>query len=220
MTSATNVIGATFEDLADIIAQIDDKERVGVCLDTCHSFTAGYDLRTPEAFHETMDRFEKVIGLKYLKALHMNDSKAPFNSGRDLHANIGTGFLGLRAFHNIMNDPRLWGLPMVLETPIDVKDAKTGKEVQDNGIWAREIKLLESLVGLDAKSDEFKKLEIQLQAEGKAERDRVQAQADKKDTKARNKKAKAKAGSKGKKRKSKRAAETSSDEGSFDEENS
>jgi AP endonuclease-1 len=218
MTSSTNIIGATFEDLAETITQIDDKERIGVCLDTCHVFTAGYDLRTPEAFKETMDRFEKVVGIKYLKALHMNDSKAPLNSGRDLHANIGTGFLGLRAFHNIVNEPRLWGLPMVLETPIDVKDPQTGKEVPDRSIWAREIKLLESLVGMDAESEEFEKLETVLHAQGTAERDRIQAQVDKKDAKARDKeaKAKAKANQKGK-RKSKKAAESSSEKESSGE---
>ncbi|KIW02990.1 uncharacterized protein PV09_05649 [Verruconis gallopava] len=184
MTSSTNVLGATFEDLAQTIDLIDDKERVGVCLDTCHVFAAGYDLRTPETFRAVMDKFDEIVGLKYLKALHMNDSKAPFNSGRDLHANIGTGFLGLRAFHNIMNEPRLWGLPMVLETPIEVKNVKTGKEEADKSIWAREIKLLESLVGMDVESAEFLQLEAELHSQGQAERDRIQAQVDKKGAKA------------------------------------
>jgi AP endonuclease-1 len=221
MTSSTNVLGATFEDLAETIAQVDDKERVGVCLDTCHVFTAGYDLRKPEAFHATMDKFDKVVGFKYLKALHMNDSKAPFNSGRDLHANIGTGFLGLRAFHNIMNEPRLWGLPMVLETPIDVKDAETGKEVPDKRIWAREIKLLESLVGMSAETDEFTELEAELHAQGEAERQRIQVQVSKKEAKAKDKenKARAKAGQKGK-RKGKKATDPSSDEESSGDRNS
>jgi AP endonuclease-1 len=182
-----NTIGTTFEELADIIEMIDDKSRVGVCIDTCHSFAAGYDIRTPEKYNEVMEKFENIVGMKYLRAFHINDSKAPLNSGRDLHANIGTGFLGLRSFHNLVNDSRVWGLPLILETPIDVK-GKDGKSVEDHSVWAREIKLLESLVGMDTESDEFKKLEKELHAQGKAERDRVQEQVDKKTSKAQKKK--------------------------------
>ncbi|KAL0257706.1 DNA-(apurinic or apyrimidinic site) lyase [Diplodia seriata] len=179
-----NTIGGTFEELAAIIALIDDKSRVGVCLDTCHVFAAGYDLRTPEAYADTMDKFDRVIGLSYLKALHVNDSKAPLGSGRDLHANIGTGFLGLRAFHNIMNDSRLQGLPMVLETPIDSPDPKNPKKtIDDKGLWAREIKLLESLVGMDVESEEFKQLDTELQERGRSERERVQDQVDRREEK-------------------------------------
>lgn len=174
-----NTIGTTFEELAEIIGHVDDKSRVGVCLDTCHVFAAGYDLRTPDAYEEVIEKFDKAIGLKYLRALHVNDSKAPLNSGRDLHANIGTGFLGLRAFHNLVNDQRMWGLPLILETPIDVKN-KDGKAIEDHAIWAREIKLLESLVGMDVESQEFTRLESELFAQGKSERDRLQEQVDKK----------------------------------------
>ena len=173
MASLGNTIGGTFEDLASIISLVNDKSRVGVCFDTCHVFAAGYDLRTPETFSTTISAFNKVIGLKYLKALHINDSKAPLGSHRDLHANIGTGFLGLRAFHNIVNESRLWGLPMVLETPID----------EDKGIWAREIKLLESLVGTDIDSKEFVELEENLQKQGIAERQKVQDQVGRKKAK-------------------------------------
>ncbi|KAK7567740.1 DNA-lyase [Phyllosticta citricarpa] len=179
-----NTIGGTFEELRAIIDQISDKTRVGVCLDTCHVFAAGYDLRTPDAFSAVLDKFDQVIGLDYLKALHLNDSKAPLSSGRDLHANIGTGFLGLRAFHALMNEPRLRGLPMVLETPIDVPDPKNpGKTTEDRAVWAREIKLLESLVGMDAESDAFVQLEAELQERGRSERERVQAQVDKREEK-------------------------------------
>jgi AP endonuclease-1 len=171
-----------FEDLASIISLVNDKSRVGVCLDTCHVFAAGYDLRTPETFSTTISAFDKVISLKYLKALHINDSKAPLGSHRDLHANIGTGFLGLRAFHNIVNEPRLWGLPMVLETPIDVV-AADGKKDEDKGIWAREIKLLESLVGMDIDSKEFVELEESLQKQGIKEREKVQDQVGRKKAK-------------------------------------
>ena len=182
MASLGNTIGSTFEDLASIISLVNDKSRVGVCLDTCHVFAAGYDLRTPETYSATISAFDKVIGLKYLKALHINDSKAPLGSHRDLHANIGTGFLGLRAFHNIVNEPRLWGLPMVLETPIDVV-AADGKKDEDKGIWAREIKLLESLVGMDIDSKEFMELEESLQKQGIKEREKVQDQVGRKKAK-------------------------------------
>lgn len=179
MAGQGNVIGSTFEDLRDIIELIDDKSRVGVCIDTCHAFAAGYDLRSPPAFKETFDKFEKLVGLKYLKAFHLNDSKAPFNSHRDLHANIGTGFLGLRAFHNVMNHESLQDLPMVLETPIDRK-GPDGKTVEDKQVWADEIKLLESLIGMDPESDEFKAHDARLQAQGAGERSKVQDQVDRK----------------------------------------
>lgn len=179
MAGSGNVIGSTWEDLRDIIALIDDKSRVGVCIDTCHAFAAGYDLRTPEAFKETMDSFGSIVGLPYLKALHLNDSKAPFSSHRDLHANVGTGFLGLRAFHSVMNYAPFQGLPMVLETPID-KKGPDGKSVEDKGVWATEIKLLEGLIGADVESEEFINEEQRLQDVGSEERKKHQTQADKK----------------------------------------
>lgn len=182
MAGAGNVIGSTWEDLRDIIALIDDKSRVGVCIDTCHAFAAGHDLRTPEAFQKTMDSFSSIVGLPYLKALHLNDSKAPFSSNRDLHANIGTGFLGLRAFHNVVNFLPFQDLPMVLETPIDKKGAD-GKSIDDKGVWATEIKLLEGLIGVDPDTDAFKKEEQRLQALGADERKKFQGQVDKKQQK-------------------------------------
>ncbi len=180
MAAGGNVIGSTFEDLRDIIALIDDKKRIGVCLDTCHVFAAGYDLRSPTAFKKTLDDFDKIVGMKYLRALHLNDSKAPFDSHRDLHQNIGLGFLGLRAFHNVMNETRFEGLPLVLETPIDHKDPATGKDVEDKGVWAREIKMLEGLIGTDADSEDFKALEKDLADKGAEERKKLQEQYDKK----------------------------------------
>ncbi|KAG6012001.1 hypothetical protein E4U41_005413 [Claviceps citrina] len=180
MAGAGNVLGSRWEDLRDIIALVEDKKRVGVCIDTCHAFAAGHDLRTPEAFEETMRAFDRVVGFGYLKALHLNDSKAPFNSNRDLHANIGTGFLGLSPFHSIMNDDRFRGLPMVLETPTDA-DGPDGKTIQDRQIWADEIKLLESLIGMDAAGAEFAETAARLQARGAAERARIQAQVQKRE---------------------------------------
>jgi len=179
MAGQGNVIGSTWEDLRDIIALVEDKSRVGVCLDTCHAFAAGHDLRTPEAFKTTMDKFTSIVGIEYLKALHLNDSKAPMSSNRDLHANIGTGFLGLRAFHNVVNYEPFQHLPMVLETPIDKKGAD-GKSVEDKSVWATEIKLLESLIGADPESDLFKIDEKRLFESGAGERNKIQAQVDKK----------------------------------------
>ncbi|EGU84751.1 hypothetical protein HZS61_000455 [Fusarium oxysporum f. sp. conglutinans] len=170
MAGSGNVIGSTWEDLRDIIALVEDKSRVGVCIDTCHAFAAGYDLRTPEAFKKTVNSFNDIV---------VNDSKAPFNSNRDLHANIGTGFLGLRAFHCIMNHAPFAGMPMVLETPID-RPGADGKSVEDKKVWATEIKLLERLVGMDAETKEFKDLEIELQAQGESERNKIQDQVDRK----------------------------------------
>ncbi|KAM0796588.1 DNA-lyase [Usnea florida] len=180
MAGGGNVIGSTFEDLRDIIALVDDKERVGVCLDTCHVHAAGYDLRKPIAFKKTLDDFDNIVGMKYLCALHLNDSKAPFSSHRDLHQNIGLGFLGLCAFHNVMNEPRFEGLPMVLETPIDHKDEETGKDVEDKRVWAREIKMLEGLIGADVEGDEFKALEKELADKGAEERAKYQEQFERK----------------------------------------
>lgn len=182
MAGGGTTVGDKFEDLAAIIDQIEDQTRVGVCIDTCHAFAAGYDLRTPEAFDKVVAEFDRIVGLKYLRAFHVNDSKAPLNSRRDLHANIGTGFLGLRAFHSLVNTDAFAGLPMVLETPIDRVGAN-GKEFEDRQVWADEIKLLESLIGMDADTDDFKAKEKALQAEGAKERKRVQEQVDKKSAK-------------------------------------
>lgn len=116
-----------------------------------------------------MAEFDRVVGIDYLSALHLNDSKAPLASRRDLHQNIGLGFLGLRAFHNVMNEARFEGLPMVLETPIERTD-DAGKTVEDRGVWAREIKMLEGLMGMDTAGEEFVALERELADRGEAER--------------------------------------------------
>lgn len=172
-TAGSNVIGSSFEDLRDVIALVKDKSRIGVCLDTCHVFAAGYDLRSPRAFKDTLQKFDEVIGMQYLKALHLNDSKAPLASGRDLHQNIGLGFLGLRAFHNVVNEKRFENLPLVLETPIDSKD-ENDKEVEDKQIWANEIKMLEEMIGMDVESERFKQLEKELAGKGAEERAKYQ----------------------------------------------
>ncbi|KAI5290029.1 hypothetical protein KEM54_002620, partial [Ascosphaera aggregata] len=194
MCGQGTVIGGYLSEFRDIFRQIPEEyhSRLGICLDTCHSFAAGYDIRTKEGWDAFMTEFDETIGLKYLRALHLNDSKTPLASHRDLHANIGTGFLGLRAFHHVMNEPRLQGMPMILETPIDKTSPAAAKPTEDLGIWAEEIKLLESLIGMDIDSDHFKSLEKKLSDIGKAERAKYQAQFDKKQEEAKRKEDRAK----------------------------
>ncbi len=151
-------------------------QRIGICIDTCHAFAAGYDLRTPESFQAVLQEFDSTVGLQYLKALHLNDSKAPLASKRDLHQNLGLGFLGLRAFHNVMNEKRFEGLPLILETPCETPDPDdpSGKKMrEDKGVWATEIKLLEGLIGMDVRSEEFGRLERELSERGRQEREEM-----------------------------------------------
>jgi deoxyribonuclease-4 len=110
-------LGHTFEQLARIIALTPQGERLGVCLDTCHIFAAGYELRTVEGYVATMGAFDRTLGLERLKALHLNDSKGELGNRKDRHEHIGKGHIGLEGFRNVMNDPRLAGLPGLLETP-------------------------------------------------------------------------------------------------------
>lgn len=109
-------LGRTFEEIAAIIDGVEDKSRVGVCFDTCHTFAAGYDLQNYDSTVKVFDEFDRVIGLNYLRVLHLNDSKQPFGSNKDRHDHIGKGLIGLEAFRAIVNDPRLSGLPGILET--------------------------------------------------------------------------------------------------------
>jgi deoxyribonuclease-4 len=110
-------LGATFEQLASIIAKMNDHRRVGVCLDTCHLLASGYDLCSPEGYASTFTRFGRLVGFARLQAFHMNDSKKPLNSRVDRHEHIGRGHLGLEPFRRIVNDRRFRHLPMLLETP-------------------------------------------------------------------------------------------------------
>jgi len=106
-----------FEHIARILEMLDEPERVGVCYDTSHTFAAGYDIRTETAYRKTFREFDKVVGLKWLKVFHLNDSKAPFESRVDRHEHIGRGHLGLEPFRLLLNDRRFKKLPMILETP-------------------------------------------------------------------------------------------------------
>ena len=123
-------VGSAFEELAKLIELIGEPGRVGVCLDTCHAFAAGYDLK--DSFETVMEQFGKKIGFEYLKGVHLNDSKSVLNGHLDRHHSIGKGELGVETFRKIMNDPRFDGIPMVLETI-------------DETIWKEEIALLYSL---------------------------------------------------------------------------
>jgi len=117
-------LGHTFEQLKWIIDMVIQPERVGVCLDTCHIFAAGYDIRTRSSFEETFEKFDQVIGLKKLHAIHLNDSKKGLGSRVDRHEHIGQGQIGLEGFRLIMNDSRFIDVPKVLETPGDLKEFK------------------------------------------------------------------------------------------------
>ncbi|MBU1668804.1 deoxyribonuclease IV [bacterium] len=126
-------LGYKFEHLAHIINNVEDKSRIGVCLDTCHTFTGGYDLRTREAYDETMDTFARIVGFKYLFGMHLNDSKPVLGSRVDRHHSLGEGEIGWDAFRFIMNDPRMDDIPLILETI-------------DENIWDKEIEALYDLV--------------------------------------------------------------------------
>jgi deoxyribonuclease-4 len=114
----------TFEQLAQVLDQVQYPDQIGICLDTCHIFAAGYDIRTPEGYEATIAAFDRLIGLDKLKAVHLNDSKKGLGSRVDRHAHIGEGELGLDPFRLLLNDPRLRHLPMVLETEKDPDGAQ------------------------------------------------------------------------------------------------
>lgn len=170
MTGQDRIVGSRLEDLRDIIELVEDKTRVGVCIDTCHTFSAGYDLRTEDAFEEFWALFDKLIGYKYLSGLHINDSKYPFNSKRDVHQNIGQGFLGLEPFRLIMNKKELAGIPLILETP--------GSE-DKSGIRQEEIELLKWLVGKTKDDADYVEKAEELLKSGEAERKEYQGKHDK-----------------------------------------
>ena len=122
-------LGYTFEQIAYIINEVEDKSRVGVCLDTAHTLAAGYDIKTPEGFSETFRHFDEVVGFSYLRGMHLNDSKKELGSRVDRHESIGKGLMGLDTFRMIMADHRFDNMPLILETP-------------DEALWPEEIQLL------------------------------------------------------------------------------
>lgn len=126
-------LGSRFEEIGKIINLIEDKSRIGVCLDTCHTLAAGYELKDEEGYENTMSEFEKCIGFKYLKGVHLNDTKFDTGSKKDRHESIGKGMLGEEFFIRFMNDKRFDNIPVILETI-------------DSSIWKQEIEYLYSLI--------------------------------------------------------------------------
>ena len=124
-------MGWRFEEIAAIIAQIENKERIAVCIDTCHIFAAGYDIRTEEGYKQVISEFDRIVGLKYLKAFHLNDAKSEFESRVDRHNSLGKGNIGIDTFRFIIQDTRFDEISMILETP-------------DPEIWEQEIEKLKS----------------------------------------------------------------------------
>ncbi|MBQ3605779.1 MAG: deoxyribonuclease IV [Muribaculaceae bacterium] len=126
-------LGYSFEQIAHIIDKVEDKTRVGVCIDSCHAFAAGYDLSTIDGYADTWRRFDEIIGFQYLSGMHLNDTKKGLASKVDRHETLGNGVLGADFFSFLMNDPRMDNIPLILETP-------------DESIWAQEIAWLKSLI--------------------------------------------------------------------------
>ena len=126
-------LGFSFEQIAHIIDKVEDKSRVGVCIDSCHAFAAGYDLSTIDGYADTWRRFDETIGFKYLSGMHLNDTKKGLSSKVDRHETLGNGVLGADFFSFLMNDPRMDNIPLILETP-------------DMSIWPQEITWLKSLI--------------------------------------------------------------------------
>lgn len=125
-------LGFSFYQIKSIIDQVDDKSRVGVCIDTCHAYSAGYDIKTKEGFEKVFAEFDEVVGFEYLKGMHLNDTKKELGSRVDRHDNLGKGYLGLEVFECIMKDSRFDGIPLILETP-------------DETVWAEEIATLKNM---------------------------------------------------------------------------
>ena len=127
-----NSIGYRFEHLAELIHLSLYPERLGVCIDTCHIFAAGYELRTQAGYEETFQSFSRIVGFDKLKGVHLNDSRSPLGSKVDRHASLGRGELGFQTFHRILHDPRFEGVPLILETP-------------NPSLWMEEITLLKDI---------------------------------------------------------------------------
>ncbi|MDE5659929.1 MAG: deoxyribonuclease IV [Muribaculaceae bacterium] len=131
-------LGYSFEQIAHIIDRIEDKNRVGVCIDSCHAYAAGYDLATDQGYAAMWNEFDRVIGLNYLSGMHLNDSKKGLGSHVDRHESMGKGAIGMRFFELLMADKRMNGIPLILETP-------------DPSLWAEEIAALYRLAGEESR---------------------------------------------------------------------
>ena len=127
-------LGSSFEQLAYLIERVEDRSRVGVCIDTCHAFAAGYDLRTAEACDRTFAEFDRIVGFRYLRGMHLNDAMKPLGSRVDRHAPLGEGQIGTECFRYIARDARFDDMPLILDTP-------------DEERWPEEIALLKAFAG-------------------------------------------------------------------------
>ncbi|CEP60941.1 DNA-(apurinic or apyrimidinic site) lyase APN1 LALA0_S02e03158g [Lachancea lanzarotensis] len=174
MAGTGSLVGSDLGDLRKVIDLVDDKSRIGVCVDTCHTFAAGYDISTESAFDAFWADFDKTVGFKYLSAIHLNDSKAPLAANRDLHEKLGEGFLGLTVFKLVAKAEFLQGIPVVLETPQPTNEG-----------YGEEIKLLEWLENYDSTKDkqEFDEKTESLQTTGAKSRTEQLAKFDKKTAK-------------------------------------
>lgn len=123
-------VGFSFQHLAYIIDKVEDKSRVGICIDTCHTYSAGYDLKTEQGYQQAWSEFDNEVGFHYLRAIHLNDTKKELGSRVDRHESIGKGLLGMEFFERFMKDPRFDNIPLILETP-------------DETLWASEITMLQ-----------------------------------------------------------------------------
>lgn len=141
-----SALGRSFEELAAILALVEDQTRVGVCFDTCHVFAAGYEMRTRDAYERTIDEMERHVGLDNVGAFHLNDSKKPLGSRVDRHQHIGEGELGLEPFRFLLNDPRFTRIPKLLETPKPVEHESD----------RRNLGVLRSLIGVPDKAQRRK----------------------------------------------------------------
>jgi apurinic endonuclease APN1 len=121
MAGTKNSMGSSLEDIKRIVDRIEQNDRIGMCFDTAHAYCAGYDLRTPRGLEETMRKIDSTLGLRFLKVVHLNDSKGPQGCGRDRHENVGKGYIGRTAFKVLFKHDALRDLPFIMETP-EVKD--------------------------------------------------------------------------------------------------
>lgn len=173
MAGHGNLIGSDLHDLHEVISLVERKDRVGVCVDTCHTYAAGYDISTSTVYDKFWSEFEQIVGMKYLSGIHLNDSKAPLAANADRHELLGQGFLGLEPFRIVAHSEFLQGLPIILETP----------QKDDEG-YGEEIKLLEWLETTTAEDDkELTTRNMSLQKLGEKSRKEFQAKFEKKKSK-------------------------------------
>lgn len=170
MAGTGNLIGSQLEDLGKLLRLVQDKTRIGFCVDTAHTFASGYKINTNEEWDEFLQEFDRLVGLEYLAGIHLNDSKVPCGANRDLHERLGRGFIGLECFRSIANCEKLAGIPIILETPAGT----------DESIWGEEIKLLEWLQGRGADDHEVLERATREASHGAGERAKQMAAYEKK----------------------------------------